>query len=155
MSDTIAIQAADVTPRSKPSNYPTVFAARMAGRIKRQLGDVFGLTNFGVNLTSLQPGAVSALHHVHSRQDEFIYIVEGEATLVVGDKEAILQPGMCAGFKAGGLPHHLENRSAASVLYVEIGDRSEGDEVAYPADDLVAVRSGGIWEFRHRDGRPY
>lgn len=155
MPDIIAIVASEVVPRAKPSNYPAQFAARMAGRVKRQLGDLFGITNFGINLTILSPGAVSALQHRHSRQDEFIYILEGVATLVTGDTETILRPGMCAGFKAGRHPHHLENRSAMPVTYLEIGDRTEGDEVSYPADDLIAVRDRGAWQFRHKDGTPY
>jgi len=155
MPDIIAIVASEAVPRAKPSNYPAQFAARMAGRVKRQLGDLFGITNFGINLTILSPGAVSALQHRHSRQDEFIYILEGVATLVTGDTETILRQGMCAGFKAGRHPHHLENRSAMPVTYLEIGDRTEGDEVSYPADDLVAVRDSGASQFRHKDGTPY
>src|ERR1700674_5893356 len=90
-----------------------LFAARLAGRQKRVLGDVFGLTNFGVNLTRLSPGAVSALRHAHTRQDELVYILEGEPTLVTSAGETPLRPGMCAGFKAGaGDAHHLVNRSA-------------------------------------------
>lgn len=155
MDDVRAIVAADAEPRTKPSNYPPRFAARMAGRTKRPLGDMFGLRNFGVNLTTLKPGAVSALQHRHSRQDEFVYVLEGEATLVAGKDEVVLQPGMCAGFKAGGTSHHLENRSGRAVVYLEIGDRTEGDEVSYPADDLQAVREDGAWRFRHKDGTPY
>ena len=95
MQDALAILAADAAPRTRPSNYPPEFAIRMAGRIKRPLGDMFGLKNFGVNLTTLESGAVSALQHRHSRQDEFVYIVEGEATLVTGDEEVTLTAGMC------------------------------------------------------------
>src|SRR5258706_9169209 len=94
----VALVAAEAPPRTKPSNYPEPFASRMAGRVKRPLGDLFGLTNFGVNLTRLTPGAVSALLHAHSRQDEFIYILEGQPTLVTDAGETPLGPGMCAGF---------------------------------------------------------
>jgi len=149
------VTAAETEPRTKPSNYPPQFAGRMAGRIKRPLGDLFGLTNFGVNLTTLEPGAVSALQHRHSRQDEFIYALEGEAVLVSGEEEAALRPGLCAGFPANGRSHHLENRSDRPFLYLEIGDRTEGDEVGYPADDLAAVLEGGAWRFTHKDGTPY
>lgn len=151
----IAILADDVLPRSARSSYPPEFAVRMEGRIKRQLGDVFHLTNFGVNLTTLEPGSVSALHHAHSRQDEFIFVLEGMPTLVAGTDERQLSPGMCAGFKAGGDAHHLENRTPHPVRYLEIGDRTEGDEGTYPNDDLVAVRVDGGWQFRHKDGTPY
>lgn len=155
MPHIIAIDADAVAPRAKPSNYPPEFALKMAGRVKRQLGDMFGLANFGVNLTTLEPGAVSALQHVHSRQDEFVYVLEGEVTLVAGGAESLLGPGMCVGFRAGGVSHHLENRSAKPVRFLEIGDRSEGDEVTYPVDDLVAERVGGTWHFKRKDGTPY
>lgn len=96
----IAVVATQVAPRTKPSNYPEPFASRMAGREKRSLGDLFGLSNFGVNLTKLLPGAGSALRHAHSKQDEFIYILHGHPVLVTDDGETQLSPGMCAGFKA-------------------------------------------------------
>ncbi|EHM02638.1 cupin domain protein [Acetobacteraceae bacterium AT-5844] len=128
----------------------------MAGRTKRPLGDIFGLRNFGVNLTELQPGACSALHHAHSRQDEFVFVLEGEAILVTGDGvESVLRAGDCAGFAAGGAAHHLENRSSMPVRFLEVGDRSEGDEVSYPADDLLALRDEGRWRFFRKNGVPY
>ncbi|MCL2658214.1 MAG: cupin domain-containing protein [Betaproteobacteria bacterium] len=152
----VALMAAEVAPRSKPSNYPEPFASRMKGREKRPLGDAFGLTNFGVNLTTLQPGAISALRHRHTRQDEFIYILAGAPTLITCAGETQLAPGMCAGFKANeGDAHHLVNRTDASVTYLEIGDRVAGDEGFYPDDDLEAYREGGAWRFRHKNGEPY
>ncbi|HEV7371094.1 cupin domain-containing protein [Arenibaculum sp.] len=150
-----AIDAAAAPPRVKPSNYPEPYATMMAGRVKRPLGDLFGLRNFGVNLTRLPPGAISALHHVHSRQDEFIFVLEGRPTLVTGDGEVDLEPGRCAGFPADGSAHHLENRTEADVVYLEIGDRSAGDEVSYPRDDLVAALGpDGKWRFTRKDGTP-
>ena len=152
----VAIVALDAEPRKKPSNYPEPFFSWMNAREKRALGDVFGLANFGVNLTKLMPGGISALRHYHTRQDEFIYILEGHPTLVtdVGDSE--LSPGMCAGFKAGtGDAHMLINRSDADVVYLEVGDRTPGDTGAYPDDDLAAVTEGGTWRFTHKDGTPY
>src|SRR3954464_16086488 len=97
----VAIVAAEAPPRRKPSNYPPPFAARMAGREKRPLGDLFGLANFGVNLTRLAPGAVSSLRHAHSRQDELVYVLEGNPTLHTDEGMTALSPGMCAGFPAG------------------------------------------------------
>jgi len=155
MQSPIAIRATEAPVRAKPSNYPEPFASRMKGRTKRPLGDLFGLSNFGVNLTTLEPGAVSALQHRHSRQDEFVYVLEGEAVLVAGATETVLGPGMCAGFKAGGISHHLENRSGAPVTYLEVGDRTKGDEVSYPSDDLVGDLGPQGWAFRHKDGSPY
>lgn len=153
---TLAITAADAPRRIKPSNYPEPFASRMAGRVKQPLGDLFGLTNFGVNRTTLKPGAVSALLHAHTKQDEFVFILEGRATLVTEDGEMELHPGMCAGFKAGGSAHMLVNRSERDVVYLEMGDRSAGDEGQYPADDIAAVMGeDGKWRFTHKDGTPY
>ncbi len=152
-----AIRALDAPPRAKPSNYPEPFASRMKGREKRPLGDLFGLGNFGVNLTRLAPGAQSALRHAHTRQDEFIYVLQGHPTLVTDAGATLLEPGMCAGFRAGsGDAHHLVNRSAADVFYLEIGDRSPGDAAAYPDDDLQAVvGADGKWRFARKDGTPY
>lgn len=152
-----AIAATDVPIRQRPSLYPAAFAARVQGRSRRALGDFFGLSNFGVNLTRLAPGSMSALRHCHSRQDEFVYIVEGEPVLVTNAGETRLAPGMCAGFKAdSGDAHHLVNRTGADVLFLEIGDRGAGDQVDYPDDDL-ALKSveGGGRRFVHRDGTPY
>lgn len=152
----IAVVATQVAPRAKSSNYPEPFASRMAGREKRPLGDLFGLSNFGVNLTKLLPGAVSALRHAHSRQDEFIYILRGHPVLVTDTGETQLSPGMCAGFKAGaGNAHQLLNRTNEEVHYLEAGDRSAGDSAAYPDDDLQAVLDDGKWRFTHKDGSPY
>ena len=152
-----AIQARQAPARAKRSSYPEPFAARVAGREKRPLGDLFGLQNFGVNLTRLAPGAVSALRHAHTRQDEFIYVLEGRPTLVTDSGATELEPGMCAGFRAGtGDAHHLVNRTAQDVVYLEVGDRSAGDSAAYPDDDLAAsLGPGGAWRFTRKDGSPY
>lgn len=152
----VAIDAAAAAPRTKPSTYPEPFASRMAGRVKRPLGDLFGLRNFGVNLTTLAPGAVSALRHAHTRQDEFVYIVQGRPTLVTDAGRTPLAPGMCAGFRAGsGDGHTLVNETDADVVYLEVGDRTPGDEVGYPDDDLAATLVDGHWRYARKDGTPY
>src|SRR6478736_2978640 len=97
----VAVRAIEAPVRTKPSNYPEPFASRMAGRVKHPLGDLFGLTNFGVNLTRLTPNSVSSLCHAHTKQDEFIYVLEGRPTLRTDEGRVQLSPGMCAGFKAG------------------------------------------------------
>jgi len=158
MADTdrpAALRGADVAPRARPTGYPADLAARVAGREKRQLGDVFGLSIFGVNLTRLAPGAWSALHHRHAKQDEFIYVLEGAPVLVTDAGETQLAPRMCAGFPAGGSPHHLENRGDRDVLILEVGDRSAGDAVFYPDDDLAAAMGpDGKWRYTRKDGTP-
>jgi uncharacterized cupin superfamily protein len=110
-----------------------------------------------VNLTRLAPGAVSALRHAHSRQDEFVYVLEGRPTLVTDAGETALEPGMCAGFRAGtGEAHHLVNCSAHDVVYLEFGDRTAGDSATYPDDDLRALLDpDGRWRFTRKDGSAY
>jgi uncharacterized cupin superfamily protein len=128
----------------------------MAGRHKRQLGEVFGLTNFGVNLTTLAPGACSALRHAHTKQDEFVYILSGSPTLHSDEGAKALSPGMCAGFKAGsGDAHRLVNETTSEVVYLEIGDRTSGDEASYPDDDIQAILVNGKWQFTRKNGDVY
>ena len=152
----VALAAADAPPRAKPSTYPPMFAQRMTKREKRPLGDLFGLSSFGVNLTRLAPGAVSSLRHAHTKQDEFVFILEGRPTLVTDAGRTALAPGMCAGFKGGtGDAHHLVNETDADVVYLEIGDRLPGDGATYPDDDLSVLMVDGQWRYSHKDGTPY
>jgi uncharacterized cupin superfamily protein len=152
----IAVVAAEVESRRKRSNYPEPFATRVLGREKRVLGDLFGLTNFGVNLTRMAPGSISALRHAHTKQDEFIYILQGNPMLVTDEGETQMMPGMCAGFAAGtGNAHQLVNMSTEEVVYLEVGDRTPGDTGIYPDDDIQARLVDGKWQFVHKDGRPY
>lgn len=151
-----AVVAEDAPPRSRPSIYPEPFASRMAGRRKHPLGDLFGLTNFGVNLTHLAPGGTSALRHAHSRQDEFVYVLAGHPTLHTDEGFTKLAPGMCAGFKAGtGNGHRLINETSEEVVYLEVGDRTAGDEGSYPDDDIKALLVDGQWKFTRKDGSPF
>ena len=144
-------------PGLRQTGYPEPFRRFVAGREKRRLGDALGLSNFGVNLTRLEPGAVSALRHWHERQDELVYVLEGELVLVTDEGETVLRPGMAAGFPAGrALGHQLVNRTDRPALYLEVGDRTAGDLVHYPADDLTAVLDpDGKYRFTHKDGRPW
>ena len=151
------LAALDVPVPNRKTIYPEPFAKLVEGRIKHRLGDHFGLTNFGVNLTELAPGAMSALLHHHTMQDEFVFIVSGTPTLVLDDKEYLLHPGDCCGFKAGtGVGHQLVNRSSHPAQYLEIGDRTTGDYAEYPRDDLKFTQTeGGAWILTHKDGSPY
>ena len=149
-----AFVAAEAPARTKPS--PEPFASRMAGREKRALGELFGLANFGVNLTKLASLASSSLRHAHTKQDEFIYILQGNPTLHTDEGFTVLSPGMCAGFKAGtGNGHRLVNQTSEDVVYLEVGDRTTGDEGSYPDDDLKALLVEGKWKFFHKDGTSY
>jgi len=151
----VALAAAQAPPRTKPSNYPEPFASTVHGRIKRPLGDLFGLQGFDVNQVTLPLGAMSALPHRHTVQDEWIFVLSGEIMLVHDAGETLLAAGMCAGFPAGGTAHQLLNRSDADATYLEVGDRRPGDSVDYPRDDLVAVRVEDHWRFTHKDGVAY
>ncbi len=151
------IAAESIAAQTGKTIYPEPFASLVQGRQKRKLGEHFGLTQFGVNLTHLAPGAVSALAHSHSKQDEFIFVLAGSPTLVLGDAEFVLHPGDCCGFKAGtGVAHQLVNRSNEIVTYLEMGDHTVGDEVEYPKDDLkLTALPDGAWAVTHKDGRAY
>ena len=152
----IAISAIDIPARAAVSFYPEPFISRMEGRQKRQLGEFFGLKNFGVNLTRLAPEAISSLRHAHTKQDEFVYIVQGNPTLRTNEGSLRLSPGMCVGFPCGtGNAHHLHNETAEDVLYLEIGDRTSGDDVSYPDDDIQLVRREGNGQYVHKDGSAY
>lgn len=143
-------------PDRTSSNYPEQFKSLVVGRSKKRLGDAAGLQNFGVNLVKLAPGSYSALRHWHTKQDEFIYVLEGEITLVTNQGEQILTTGMVAGFPSGVADgHHLINNSNSIATYLEIGDRTSGDQANYPDVDLVANDSANGWFFTRKDGSLY
>ena len=151
----VAITANDIAPR-QGSSYPAPFVHLVAGRSKRVLGDQFDLTQFGVNLTTLEPGAASALRHWHMHEDEFIYVLEGEPMLVNNEGEHQLGPGMCAGFKAGDANgHQIVNKSSRQVVYLEIGTRSPVEQVDYPDVDLKAEKLDGKYVMTRKDGSSY
>jgi uncharacterized cupin superfamily protein len=136
--------------------YPQPYSSITDGREKAALGNMAGLTQFGVNLTRLKPGAASALRHWHEQEDEFVYVLEGEITLIEEGGETVLKPGDCAGFKAG-VPngHHLINKSQRDALYLEIGTRAAAERGHYPDVDLVFERDQKGMRFLHKSGEPY
>jgi uncharacterized cupin superfamily protein len=143
-------------PEQSGSGYPEPYKSRVAGRHKRRLGDHAGLKNYGVNLTRLDPGAESSMRHWHTKQDEFIYVIEGEVTLVTDAGRQKLAAGMAAGFPAGKADgHQLVNETTKPVRYLEIGDRTPGDGATYSEADLAAKLVDGKWVFTHKDGSPY
>jgi uncharacterized cupin superfamily protein len=150
-----ALDPASVTEKGG-TGYPEPYRALVAGRFRRRLGDALGLRNFGVNLTRLEPGAASAQRHWHDRQDEFVWVLEGELVLVTDAGEQVLKPGMAAGFPAGVADgHHLINRGTTDAIYLEIGDRSPGDAFYYPDIDMKGHDGGPNAVFLHRDGSPW
>jgi len=136
------------------SGYPSPFDAACARRVRKRLGDAAGLSDFGVNLLRLPPGAWSSQRHWHSHEDEFLFVLEGELVLVTNSGEEVLRAGNCTGFKAGiNDGHHLQNRSNRDALVLEVGSRREADdETAYSDIDMLALKTGA---FVHKDGSPY
>jgi len=142
---------------SNATSLPEPFRAVNQNRYNRRLGDHAGLRNYGVNLTRIAPGGQSSYLHSHSRQDEFVYVLEGEAVLETDAGAQLLRPGMCAGFPAGtGLAHRFVNKTSADVVLLVVGDRTAGDEVSYPDIDLHgAFGPDGKFRFSRKDGTPY
>lgn len=138
------------------STYPKEFRGQVAGRAKRALGDAAGLTRYGVNLVELPPGAWSSQRHWHSEEDEFVYVVSGQVTLVTDGGRQVLVAGMAAGFPAGNADgHHLVNEGDTPAVFLEIGNRSDADVVEYPDIDLRLTSRAEGREYLHRDGRPF
>ena len=138
------------------TGYPAPFAKAVEGRLKRALGDAAGLNQFGINLTTLAPGAASAQRHWHKSEDEFVYVLAGELVLVTDAGEEVLHSGMAAGFPAGEANgHQLVNRSGAPAAYLEIGTRAADEDVDYPDIDLRVEKRGGKLRYLHKLGEPY
>ena len=144
-----------IAPRTG-SGYPAPFAETMAGRIQHNLGDAVGLTQFGVKLYRLKPGAWSSQRHWHENEDEFVMVLEGEVAMIENDGETILRTGDCATHKAGvANGHHLVNRSTADAAFLVVGTRARTETAHYPDIDLKAVNDGNGFRYFHTDGRPY
>jgi uncharacterized cupin superfamily protein len=138
------------------TGYPDEFKSACVGREKAALGNLAGLTQFGVNLTRLKPGAASALRHWHENEDEFVYVLQGELTLIEDEGEMLLHAGDAAGFRAG-VPngHHLVNKTDRDAVYIEIGTRAERECAHYPDHDLLAVKDGKNFTYTRKSGEPY
>lgn len=151
----VIVDAAALTPRVG-SAYPAPFAEICQAREKRALGDTVGIASFGVNLTRLPPGTASGQRHWHGKEDEFVYVLEGEVVLVMNAGETVLKPGMAVGFPAGVADgHQLINRSDRDVVFLEVGDRDPADTVEYADIDMKGAKIDGKWTFFHKDGTPY
>ena len=143
-------------PARTGSSYPDPFKHANGAKIRRQLGIAGGLTQFGVNLSTLPPGTQSALRHWHAEEDEFVMIVSGQATLIDDDREDGMSPGDVACFPAGEPNgHHIVNRSDADVVILEVGTRSATETGHYPDDDLSARKTAEGYVFTRNDGTPY
>jgi len=136
--------------------YPAPFNEPCRKRQWRQLGEAVGLSQFGVNLTMLPPGAWSSQRHWHTNEDEFVYILEGEVVLVTDDGEQILGAGMAAGFPAGKRDgHHLINRSEQPARFIEIGTRATSEDGEYSDIDMIFTVRDGVERYFHKNGEPY
>ena len=136
------------------TNYPEPYRSKLGGREKRVVGDAIGLKNFGVNLVRLPPGAMSAMRHWHTRQDEFVYVLEGTATLLSDAGKTPIPAGSCAGFPAGKADGHcIVNEGDRDVVYIEVGDRSPGDISTYPDADMLGTFVHS-WAMTRKDGSP-
>lgn len=136
--------------------YPKALAKAVEGRAKRKLTELLGLTQFGVNVTSLAPGSASSQRHWHVAEDEFCYVLEGEITLVTNEGEQVLKAGMAVGFPANDENgHQLVNKSSQPATYLEIGTRAQIDRCFYPDVDMDLTKVGGKFTMRHKDGQPW
>jgi uncharacterized cupin superfamily protein len=152
---TRALPAIEI-PEHRGSSYPGPFAARMGDRTKRRLGEAFKLTQFGVNLTTLAPGGQSALRHWHTREDELVYLLEGELVMVTDEGEQVLRAGDVVGFRGGTTDaHHFLNRGNVTARYLEVGSRIEEDMAHYPDDDMQWIEVDGETVPAHKDGTRY
>jgi uncharacterized cupin superfamily protein len=143
-------------PADTRTGYPVPLNRVVGGRQRKRLGNAAGLDQFGVNLTTLKPGAASALRHWHEQEDEFVFVLEGELVLIEDGGETALKPGDAAGFKANSPNgHHLVNRSQRDALYLEIGTRAKAECVDYPDVDLLFVRDDNGMRYTHKNGKPY
>ncbi|HEY9110441.1 MAG TPA: cupin domain-containing protein [Rhodanobacteraceae bacterium] len=146
----------DSVPRHTGCGYPPPFNRPCLERVRQRLGDAGGLSDFGVNLLELQPGAWSSQRHWHSAEDEFVWVLEGEVTLVDNAGEHVLRAGKCAAFRKGDRNgHHLVNRSGAVVRCLEVGSRRpDEDDCDYPDIDLH-IGPGRDAGYIHKDGTPF
>src|SRR6202162_1053546 len=143
-------------PIDTRTGYPPPLDRVVIGRERKRLGNAVGLDQFGVNLTMLKPGASSALRHWHEKEDELVYILEGEVVLVEDGGETVLKPGDAAGFKASVKNgHHLVNKSSRDAVYLEIGTRAQHERAEYPDVDLLVIRDEKGARYTHKDGSPY
>ena len=143
-------------PTDTRTGYPPPFDRVVVGRERKRLGNAAGLDQFGVNLTTLKPGAASALRHWHEQEDELVYILHGELVLIEDDGATVLKAGDAAGFKANSRNgHHLINKSSRDAVYLEVGTRSKHERAHYPDVDLMVIRDDKGMRYTHKNGEPY
>jgi uncharacterized cupin superfamily protein len=148
----------DITklPLDARTNYPPPFNKAVEGRARKRMGSAAGLTQFGVNLCTLKPGAASSQRHWHENEDEFVYMLEGEAVLIEDGGETILRPGDAAAWQAGVANGHcIVNRSDRAAVFLEVGSRAKAERAHYSDIDMMVVRDGADFRYMHKNGEPY
>ena len=146
----------DAVPDDAGTNYPEQYRAVVAGRSRKRLGNAAGLTQFGVNVATLKPGAASSLRHWHRDEDEFVYVLQGEVVLVEDEGETVLKPGDAAAWKANGkIGHHLVNRTAQDAVFIEVGSRAPQERVEYSDVEMVMTRDGATPRYTRKNNEPY
>jgi uncharacterized cupin superfamily protein len=156
VDEPVVVDTANV-PESNATTYPAPFRDLAARRWNRRLGRILGLTNFGVTITRIEPGGQSSCRHWHARQDEFVYVLSGEAILETDAGEHRLTVGMCAGFPAGlRNGHRFVNRGETDVILLVAGDNTPGETVHYPDVDMhLTVAPDGSYAYTRKDGTPF
>jgi uncharacterized cupin superfamily protein len=143
-------------PVDTRTGYPPPLDRAVVGRERKRLGNAIGLDQFGVNLTTLKPGAASAQRHWHEKEDELVFILDGEVMLIEDGGATVLKPGDAAGFKANAPNgHHLINKTNRDAVYLEIGTRSKQERAEYPDVDLRMIRDDKGARYTHKNGDPY
>jgi uncharacterized cupin superfamily protein len=156
MDKSISVHVISELPVRTGTIYPAVFSNEIAGRSKVDLGHAFGLSQFGVNITILEPGAWSSHRHAHREEDELIFALEGDLVLVDDNGRHPFRPGMVAGFKAGnGNAHHLVNESDKPAKFLVVGTRSQTETVHYPDVDMLAVKVDGKFAVTRKNGAAF
>jgi uncharacterized cupin superfamily protein len=146
----------DKIPVDASTNYPKPFDEAVKGRSRKRLARNAGLTQFGVNVCTLEPGAASSQRHWHENEDEFVYVLSGEVVLCEDSGETVLKPGDAAAWKAGVADGHcLINRSKSDAVFIEVGTRAAAEKAHYSDIDMMVVRDGSAFNYTHKDGKPY
>jgi uncharacterized cupin superfamily protein len=143
-------------PVDVATGYPAPYNKAVEGRSRKRLGRGAGLTQFGVNICTLKPGAASSQRHWHENEDEFVYVLAGEVTLCEDGGETLLKPGDAAAWKAGAANGHcLINRSNRDTVFIEVGTRAAAERAHYSDIDMMVVRDASGFNYARKNGEPY
>ena len=143
-------------PIDTATGYPPPYNKAVEGRSRKRLARAAGLSQFGVNLCTLEPGAASSQRHWHEHEDELVYVLEGEVVLCEDGGETVLKAGDVAAWKAGVANGHcLVNRSSRDAVFIEVGSRAPSERAHYSEIDMIAMRDAGGFSYTRKNGEPY